>query len=214
MSIQNVVRPIGLGWRRSRVVTFTAIRLRAMLPLSCARVCACTTFRLVHTAFSHWRTILIGCEWYCSRGRSIRSRRNKIRGNIDCEVLDSNPGQGRNLKMKISASSAPQRWWRRVTHAGWGQLRRHYIKPEYLSYPIGLVQIYTKLRTIHGVHTAKCKRHLVKMKKCRTFTQWMSNCYCNLQTSHASLYTQAQSTSLCMSAVDMHQQFMYPLTVV
>jgi len=26
------------------------------------------------------------------------------------------------LKMKISASGAPQRWWRHVTRAGWGQL--------------------------------------------------------------------------------------------
>jgi len=41
---------------------------------------------------------------------------------LDCEVRGSNPGQGRNLKTKISASSAPQRWWRRVTRAGWGQL--------------------------------------------------------------------------------------------
>jgi len=37
--------------------------------------------------------------------------------------------------MKISASGAPQRWWRRVTHAGGGQLRRCYIKPDFLSYP-------------------------------------------------------------------------------
>ena len=48
----------------------------------------------------------------------------------------SNPGQGRNLKTKISASGAPQWWWRRITRAGWGQLRRRYIKPEYLSYPV------------------------------------------------------------------------------
>jgi len=29
---------------------------------------------------------------------------------LDCEVRDSNTGQGRNLKTKISASGAPQRW--------------------------------------------------------------------------------------------------------
>ena len=29
---------------------------------------------------------------------------------LDCEVRGSNPAQGRNLKTKISASSAPQRW--------------------------------------------------------------------------------------------------------
>jgi len=27
-----------------------------------------------------------------------------------------------HLKTKISASGAPQGWWRRVTRAGWGQL--------------------------------------------------------------------------------------------
>ena len=31
-------------------------------------------------------------------------------GPLDCEVRGSNPGQGRNLKTKISASGAPQRW--------------------------------------------------------------------------------------------------------
>jgi len=30
------------------------------------------------------------------------------------------PSQGRNLKTTISASGAPQRWWRRVTRGGWG----------------------------------------------------------------------------------------------
>ena len=29
---------------------------------------------------------------------------------LDCEVRGSNPGQGRNLKTKISASGVPQRW--------------------------------------------------------------------------------------------------------
>src|SRR6218665_1856981 len=45
-----------------------------MFPLSC--------FRLARTAFSYWRTIGITHECYCSRGRPMRARRNKIRGNI------------------------------------------------------------------------------------------------------------------------------------
>src|SRR6218665_2236428 len=55
-----------------------------MFPLSCARVRL--TFRLTRTAFSYWRTIGIGHECYCSRGRPMRARRNKIRGNIDKEL--------------------------------------------------------------------------------------------------------------------------------
>jgi len=51
---------------------------RSMFPLSCA----CVTFRLARTAFSYGRTIGIGHECYCSRGRPMRTRRNKIRGNI------------------------------------------------------------------------------------------------------------------------------------
>jgi len=53
-----------------------------MFPLSCARVRARTTFRLARTAFSYWRTLGIGDECYCSRGRPMHARRNKIRGNI------------------------------------------------------------------------------------------------------------------------------------
>jgi len=30
------------------------------------------------------------------------------------------PRPEQKLETKISASGAPQRWWRRVTHAGWG----------------------------------------------------------------------------------------------
>jgi len=37
-------------------------------------------------------------------------------------IGNTQPGQGRNLKTKISASGAPQWWWWRVTRAGWDQL--------------------------------------------------------------------------------------------
>jgi len=42
-----------------------------------------TTFGLARTIFSYWRTIGIGNECYCSRGRPMRARQNKIKGNID-----------------------------------------------------------------------------------------------------------------------------------
>ena len=72
---------------------------------------------------------------------------------LDCEVRGSNPGQGRNLKTKISASGALQRWWRRVTRAGWGQLRRRYIKPEYLpTYLIETVAVAMIVRSLKESH--------------------------------------------------------------
>jgi len=47
------------------------------------RACAqYMTFRLARTAVSYWRTIGIGHECYCSRGRPMRAWQNKIRGNI------------------------------------------------------------------------------------------------------------------------------------
>src|SRR6218665_2551857 len=57
-----------------------------MFSLRCARASARTTFRLARTALSNWRTISIGHECYCSRGRPMRARRNKIRGNIGYEA--------------------------------------------------------------------------------------------------------------------------------
>ena len=57
-----------------------------MFALSCA--CARTTFQLARTAFSYWRTIGIGHECYCLRGRPMRARRNKIRGNIARHTLN------------------------------------------------------------------------------------------------------------------------------
>ena len=53
-----------------------------MFPLSCARARARTTFRPARTAFTYWPMLSIGHECYCSRGRPMRARRNKIRGNI------------------------------------------------------------------------------------------------------------------------------------
>src|SRR6218665_2093205 len=46
------------------------------------RACARTTFRPARTAFTYWSMLSIGHECYCSRGRPMRARRNKIRGNI------------------------------------------------------------------------------------------------------------------------------------
>jgi len=73
--------------------------LPTMFPLSCALAHAHTTFRLACTAFSYWRTIGIGHECYCSRGRPMRVWWNKIRGNIACQpqqilsrVLSCTPG--------------------------------------------------------------------------------------------------------------------------
>ena len=43
---------------------------------------ACTTFRLARTAFTYWPMLSIDHECYCSQGRQMRARRNKIRGNI------------------------------------------------------------------------------------------------------------------------------------
>ena len=40
------------------------------------------TFRPAHTAFAYWPMLSIGHECHCSRGRPMRARRNKIRGNI------------------------------------------------------------------------------------------------------------------------------------
>ena len=48
---------------------------------------ACTTFRLARTEFSYWCTIGRGHECYCSRGRPMRARLNKIRGNIDAKLF-------------------------------------------------------------------------------------------------------------------------------
>src|SRR6218665_2015658 len=36
--------------------------------------CARTNFRVARTSFSYWRTIAIGHECYCSRGRPMRAR--------------------------------------------------------------------------------------------------------------------------------------------
>src|SRR6218665_2616173 len=54
----------------------------SMFPLSCARARACTTFRPARTAFTYWPMLSIGHECHCPRGRPVRTRRNKIRGNI------------------------------------------------------------------------------------------------------------------------------------
>src|SRR6218665_1795232 len=54
----------------------------SMFPLSCARARACTTFQPARTAFTYWPMLSIGHECHCPRGRPVRARRNKIRGNI------------------------------------------------------------------------------------------------------------------------------------
>jgi len=61
-------------------------------------------------------------ELPCPVKVEIYQARVDISRPLDCQVRGSNPGQGRNLKTEISASHAPQWWWRRVTRAGWGQL--------------------------------------------------------------------------------------------
>jgi len=61
---------------------FCTCMYMSMFPLSCARARACTTFRPARTAFTYWPMLSIGHECHCPRGRPVRARRNKIRGNI------------------------------------------------------------------------------------------------------------------------------------
>ena len=66
-------------------LAITKVTLPSMFPPSCAR--ARVTFRPARTAFTYWPMLSIGHECYCSRGRPMRARRNKIRGNIACLYL-------------------------------------------------------------------------------------------------------------------------------
>src|SRR6218665_440809 len=76
----------------SRPVARSSQRLCTNVPSklrACAR--ARTTLRLVRTTFSYWRTIGRGHECYCSRGKPMRARLNKIRGNIVVYVERGTP---------------------------------------------------------------------------------------------------------------------------
>ena len=81
----------------------------------------------------------------CRRSQVVTFTAIRLR----CPGFKPRPGQqfeNENFCLKkISASGAPQRWWRRVTRAGWGQLRHGCIKPDFLSYLLVCLSVSVSL---------------------------------------------------------------------